>query len=104
MMPPPRGMFTSTVATLDVCVPALLLPATVADTPLTPLAVTVTGVLKGIFVHRTTTGTGFVCCAGTTIAGLAGSPDGFVGTGEPAMLSIVNCTPWPGTGMMMGWN
>jgi len=61
MIPPPRGMFTNTVAVLDASVPLLLSPVALTAAPFAGFKLTVICVLNGIFVQWTTMGMGFFC-------------------------------------------
>ena len=61
MMPPPRGMFSDTVAMLDASVPVLLYPTALTVEPFAGLTVTVIGVFKGMLAQLTTTGIGLAC-------------------------------------------
>ena len=103
MMPPPRGMFSETVAVLEASVPVLLLPVALTAGPFAGLTLTVICVFNGMFEQCTTMEIGLFCCAERTASGVDNAPVGDAETGTPPTLVTVNCAPCPTVGMMMGW-
>ena len=98
MRPPPRGMFSNTVAVLDAGVPTLFNPVALTAAPFAGFTVTVMVVCNGRFAHCTTTGIGLFCCAESNASGVDNWPLGEAETGTPPMLCtlrlilVVGCT------------
>ena len=90
MRPPPRGMFSNTVAVLDESVPLLLSPVALTATPFAGFTLTVICVFSGMFEQCTTMGMGLFCCAERTASGVDSWPVGDAETGVPPMLVTIN--------------
>ena len=103
MMPPPRGMLIRIVAVLDESVPLLLSPVALTVVAFAGFTLTVICVLSGTFEQCTTIDIGLLCCAESSVSGVASCPLGDTDTGTPPTLVTVNCVPCPFVGMIIGW-
>lgn len=100
MSPPPRGIFNSTAAVLDVNEPVLY-PTALTGTPLIGFTLTVTVVSSGRLEHCTTIRIGFACWLEMTASGVESTPVGDKPTGIPAKLTMAKFGSCPIEGIVM---